>query len=384
MALFLGLCLTAVGWAQQSGQPAGTGQQGDQAQGQKQPPPTEEGGPQGETGPYAIPKKTDDKPALAPPPRPKTPEGMPNYSISVNVPEVQVNAMVLTKNGQFIPGLKRDHFRVLEDGIEQKVTGFRVTEAPFTAVLLIEFSDTNYQFMYDALNAAYAFADQMRKDDYIAVIEYDMRSTILVDFTNDKKAVYSALNMMRIPGFRESNMFDALYDTLDRLDRIEGRKEVVLIGSGLDTFSRITYDKILKKIKETPNVTIFTVSTGFLYRQALEMRSGMGAQMRSLDFLQADNEMATFARMTGGRSFSPRFTGELPALFREIGADVRNQYTIYYHPANTKLDGTFRKLKVELVQPGTDKPLIVKDEKNKELKYQVIARDGYTAKHTVE
>lgn len=383
--ILLALCLLAMpGWAQQSNPPADTTQQGGQAQGQKQQPPPQEGGPQGDTGPYAIPKKTDEKPAPAPPPLPKPPEGMPNYSISVNVPEVQVGAMVLTKDGHFIPGLRREHFRVLEDGVEQKITDFRVTEAPFTAVLLIEFSEMSTIFLRDALNAAYAFAQQMHKDDYVAVIEYDMKPTTLVDFTNDKTAVYQALDMLHMPGFRESNMFDALYDTLDRLDRIEGRKEVILIGSGLDTFSKITYDKILKKIKETPNVTIFAISTGFLVRNWLDLRPGMRAQMTTLSFLQADNETQTFCRMTGGRWFQPRFTGELPELFREVSADVRHQYTILYHPLNTKLDGTFRKLKVELVQPGTDKPLIVKDEKNKELKYQVIARDGYTAKHTVE
>ena len=94
--------------------------------------------------------------------------------------------------------------------------------------------------------------------------------------------------------------------------------------------------------------------------------------------------MQTFAKMTGGRWFNPRFEGELPEDFRLIGDSVRNQYTITYRPTNAKRDGTFRKLKVQVVQPGTDKPLIVKDQHGKELKYKVISRDGYTAKHEVE
>jgi hypothetical protein len=94
--------------------------------------------------------------------------------------------------------------------------------------------------------------------------------------------------------------------------------------------------------------------------------------------------MQTFAKMTGGRWFNPRFEAELPEDFRLIGEAVRNQYTLTYRPTNPKLDGTFRKLKVEVVQPGTDKPLIVKDQKGKELKYQVISREGYMAKHEVD
>jgi VWFA-related protein len=207
----------------------------------------------------------------------------------------------------------------------------------------------------------------------------------VVDFTSDKQAIYGALNTLRIPGFSDTNLFDALYDTLDRLERIEGRKEIILISSGLDTFSRMTYDKVLKKIKATPNVTIYAISTGFIWREYMESRGGgMGSAMRNMDFLQGDNQMNTFAKMTGGRWFSPRFQGELPEDFREIGAAVRNQYTITYKPTNSKRDGSYRKLKVQLVQPGTDKPLIVKDQHGKELKYQVVTREGYTAKHEVD
>jgi VWFA-related protein len=360
--------------------------------GQKQPAPPEAGGPQSDTGPYAIPKLNPDKQQArpAPPPAPKPTEGMPSYSINVDVPLVSVDALVLTKDGQFIPGLQKQHFRVLEDNVVQPIQSFGLTKAGFTAVLLVEFASTpafqvsRRQFMYDALRASYAFTDQLQKNDYVAVIQYDMKPSILVDFTSDKQAIYGALNTLRVPGFSETNLFDALYDTLDRLERIEGRKEVILISSGLDTFSRINYDKILKKIKATPNVTIYTISTGFLWRTYMEANTSMSGAMRNMDFLQGDNQMNTFAKMTGGRWFSPRFQAELPEDFREIAAAVRNQYTITYRPTNSKLDGSFRKLKVEVVQPGTDKPLIVKDQKGKELKYQVLSREGYTAKHEVD
>jgi hypothetical protein len=109
----------------------------------------------------------------------------------------------------------------------------------------------------------------------------------------------------------------------------------------------------------------------------------MNGSMWRMEYLQAKNQMATFARMTGGRSYSPRLMGELPDIFREVAQAIRNQYTITYKATNTKQDGTYRKLKVELVGPD-NKPLVLKDEKNHDIKYQIVAREGYTAKHEVE
>src|SRR5437764_6252850 len=191
---------------------------------QKQEAPPEAGGPQSDTGPYAIPKKKEEPPPPPPPSKPKKIEGMPDYSIRVDVPLVNVPVLVTTKDGQFIPNLKKDNFKVLEDGVPQTISNFNVSEAPITAVLLVEFASTNYYFMVDALNASYAFANSLKKNDWVAVISYDMKPHILADFTQDKRAVYGALNQLRIPGFAETNLFDALYDTLDRLDQIEGRE----------------------------------------------------------------------------------------------------------------------------------------------------------------
>ena len=141
-------------------------------------------------------------------------------------------------------------------------------------MLLVEFASTNYTFMVQALQASYAFANTLKKDDWVAVAYYDMQPHILVDFTQDKRAVYGALNQLRIPGFAETNVFDALYDTLDRLDRVEGKKYVILVSTGIDTFSKLTLDKITKKIKDTKDVTIFPISMGFICPRILRNASG--------------------------------------------------------------------------------------------------------------
>jgi VWFA-related protein len=357
----------------------------------KQDVPAEAGGPGDNVGPYAIPKKTNtDAPPPPPPVTPKKVEGIPDYSLKVNVPLVDVDVMVTAKDGTFIPGLKKDNFRVIEDGVPQNVSNFSISQAPITAVLLTEFANTNYTFMVQALQASYAFANTLRKDDWVAVEYYDMQPHILVDFTQDKKAVYGALNQLRIPGFSETNLFDALYDTIDRLDRVEGKKYIILVTTGVDTFSRMTLDKIMKKIKDTKDITIFPISVGFIVREYCDVHPGacrnahgMGIPVGHMDYLQGDNEMRTFAAMTGGRAYFPRFQGELPDLFGDISNNIRHQYSLAYTPTNTKLDGTYRKLKVQVVAPDGG-PLKVKDQKGKDVKIDVVAREGYTAKHTVD
>jgi VWFA-related protein len=315
---------------------------------------------------------------------------MPDYSIRVDVPLVTVPVLVTTKNGQFIPNLKKENFRVYEDGAQQTINDFKVEEAPITAVLLVEFASTTYQLLIDSLRGSYAFANTLKKDDYVAVISYDMKSDILVDFTQDKNAVMGALNSLRIPGFSETNVFDALFDTLDRLDRVEGHKYVVLVSTGIDTFSKLNLDQITKKVKNTHDITIFPISIGWLQRERCETRGCTGMShgiasmgMGAIDWAQADNQLQTFARLTGGRFYQPRFAGDFTDVFRDISEDIRHEYTLTYRPTNTKLDGSYRKLKVEVVADNGG-PLKMKDQKGKDVKYQVVAREGYTAKHTVD
>jgi VWFA-related protein len=293
--------------------------------------------------------------------------------------------VLLEKTGQFVPGLKPDNFRVYEDGVEQKVVGFKRVEAPITALMLCEFAATNYNFIYDMRNAAYTFANQLRPQDYVALMTFDMRTQIVSDFTQDKSQLLEGLNSLRIPGFSDRNLFDALYEAEDRLSRIEGRKYIILIASGRDTFSKINLNKILQKVKSTPDVTIFAVSTGGEARIISEARGrgSMTASMRDMDYLQADNEMKTFAKLTGGMWFNPRFAGEMPDIFQSINQTIRSKYQLVYHPTNAKQDGSYRKLRVELVD-NEGQPLHIQDEKHKPLKYDIIAREGYRARQEVE
>ncbi|HEX4156623.1 MAG TPA: VWA domain-containing protein [Acidobacteriaceae bacterium] len=377
----------AAAWAQQTTPPAATPPAQTQTPAQAPQTPAasgDESGPVSGTDGIVLGKKKEEE---APPPAPaEEPVKNPNgdvFSMRVDVPVVSLNVNVLLdKTHQFVPGLKEGNFLVTEDGVEQQVQSLRVTKTPITAVMLLEFAANSYWLINDMQNAAVSFFRTLQPDDYVAVATYDIRTHILCDFTNNKQTIAEALQSLVMPGFRETNEFDALYEMLDRLSRVEGRKYIILISSGIDTMSRLTLDQMFKKIKETPNVTIFTISTGGLMRELSDDRGMMGSSRR-MDYLQGDNEMRTFAQMTGGMSFQPIFQGALPDIFSQINESIRNQYVLTYRPTNAKNDGTYRKVKVYLVD-NEGRPLKMADEKGKPVKYSVITRDGYKAKLPVE
>jgi VWFA-related protein len=300
---------------------------------------------------------------------------------------VAVDVSVLNKDGRPIPNIPKHYFRVLEDNVPQTVSKVEMgTEAPMTVCLVIEFSNLFQQYWsetwYQTLMAAYGFVETLKPEDYVAVVAYDIRPEMLSDFTTNRMETQQAMQRLRIAAFSEANLYDALVDTADRMSEIEGRKAIVLISSGMDTFSKLTFDKTRRALQHA-NVPIYAIGLMQALREYYDARGAMGAIQR-LDFLQADNQMRTFAKETGGMSFFPRFYGEFPNIFRAISEALRTSYTLTYTPSNTTKDGKFRKIKVELVNPATGEALKITDEKNKPMKYTILAKAGYTAPRAVE
>jgi VWFA-related protein len=314
-----------------------------------------------------------------PPPQPSSPQQpaqqpssqqQPSgYAITVSVPLVNVDVVITDNSGNYLSGLKKGNFRILEDGVPQTVTNFSSGEGPFTMVLLTEYSKLAYgYFLYKATSWAYAFLRQLRPQDWIALMSFDTRPHIEVDFTHNPQDIAQGLAQMNVPFFSESNLFDALVDALDRMRDVKGRKAILLLASGIDTFSRINLSTVLNRLKEN-DVTIFCVGVG---EQAFIMDSG------NLTYLQAQNQLRTFAGMSGGRAWFPRFDGEIPGIMSDVAASLRNQYSLAYSPMNTTPDGKYRKIKVEVVD-ADGKPLVVKDQKGKKVDMHIYARQGYQA-----
>ncbi|HEV3330404.1 MAG TPA: VWA domain-containing protein [Bryobacteraceae bacterium] len=311
--------------------------------------------------------------------------GLATFKSDVEV--VSVDAAVLDNKGHFIPGIPAGNFRVLEDNVPQQIKGVAPgMDAPMTVAIVVEFSNLFQSFYsqtwYQTLVATYGFVETLKPEDYVAIVAYDLRPEMLTDFTQDRAKVQDALHRLNIPAFSESNLYDALTDTADRMSGIEGRKAIILIASGIDTFSKINYGEARKKLQES-GVPVYPIGLMQAVRIMAES-SGMMGNIQRLDFLQADNGMTTFARETGGMVFFPRFFGEFPTIFQSIHQALRSQYVITYDPSNKARNGAFRKIKVQLVNPATNEPLLIKDEKGKPIKYQIVAKAGYKAPREVE
>ncbi len=326
-----------------------------------------------------IPSKFGKKPGETP-----LPDSIPTFRADVNT--VTVDVAVLNNRGQFIPNIGKEYFRILEDNVPQQVSGYSMGEAPMTVCLVIEFSNRFQQYWgetwYQTLTAAYGFLETLKPEDYVAVIAYDMRPEILSDFSTDRRAAMEAMQRLRIAAYSEANLYDALTDAADRMSSIEGRKAIVLISSGIDTFSKLTFDKTRRSL-QTSGVPIYAIGLMQALREWYDSHGYMGSIER-LDFLQADNQLRTFTKETGGQAWFPRFYGEFPGIFRAISESLRNQYSLTYSPSNQTRDGKFRKIKVELIDPNTSQQLKIVDEKKKPIKYSIIAKAGYEAPRQVE
>jgi VWFA-related protein len=294
----------------------------------------------------------------------------PRATISSVSTLVHVEAVVTDQNGDILSGLKKENFRVLDNGQPQQISNFSPTDAPITIVVLLEFSRVlGPYFSYSGKYWASGFLDHLTDKDWVALKTFDLKTTLQVDFTHDRNEVKQSIASLYFPDFRESNVFDATLETLDQLRDVQGKKSILLIASGFDTFSKHTLDQTLKRLKET-DVTIFCVGMA----EALAVRTPNGG---GISYLQAQNQLNTFANMTGGYAWSPRFFGEMNDIFNSVAAFLHSQYTIGFAPS-TPQDGKYHKLKIEVLDEKGDE-LMVADKKGKMKKVIVYARQGYTA-----
>jgi VWFA-related protein len=299
------------------------------------------------------------------------PQGQTSISVSVDLVSLQV--LVTDTKGNTITGLRPENFTVYEDNVKQEITNFSPIDANITVVMLVEYSRNISYFINDIWNSMYYFANSLRKGDWVAVVGYDMHTTILCDFTQDRSKLYEALKRFTYPAWYESNLSDALIDTIDRTQELEGKVAILLISTGLDTFSKHTYDDALKKCKGA-NASVYAIGVGQNFRLRAEA-AGLIDSMTNMDLLMADNRLKSFADYTGGAAYFPRFETELPEIFNTISKLLRSQYSIAYASSNTKKDGKFRKIRVE-VNAGVTGP------DGKPIKLKVTTRKGYLAKES--
>lgn len=295
---------------------------------------------------------------------------LPGPAISVETALVSLDVLVTDEDGLVLAGLKKENFRVLDEDKVQTITHFEPTGAPITIVMLLEYSGSAYDyFAYKGASWGSTFLDHLESKDYVALVTYDIKPSVRVDFTRNRAAVQEALGSLSYPLFHEANLFDAVVDTLGRLERVKGKASILIIGTGANTMSENTLDNTIRRVKAS-DVTIFSVGVAEAEYQS--------SNASSLSYLQAKNQLQTFAKLTGGSAWFPRFEGEIPDIFRSVATFLRSQYRLGFSPANLVHDGKYHKLKVEIVRPDGS-PLIVTNPKGKQQKPEVYTREGYTA-----
>jgi VWFA-related protein len=286
---------------------------------------------------------------------------------------VDVDAVVTDQDGNLVTGLKRENFRIFDNGQPQQITNFAATDAPITVVMLLEYSGIAFRywggyFGYKGQIWADGFLQHLNAQDWVALKTFDLKTTLQADFTRDKHAIDEAIRTLGFPTFREANLFDALYETLDQLRDVKGKKSILVIATGFDTFSKHNLDQVLHRLRET-EVTIFCVGMG----EEIDLYSTES----NLGYIQAKNQLSTFARMTGGYAYFPRFQGDMPDVFNTVAAYLRSQYTLMFTPS-TPQDGKYHRITVQVVdEQGNALELVNK--KGKKKKAVVAAREGYVA-----
>lgn len=294
----------------------------------------------------------------------------PQVSIAVQSNLVNVDAIVTDQDGNLVTGLKRQNFRIFDNGQPQEITNFAPTDAPLTTVMLVEFSARYYSYFgFKSQYWADGFLQALKPQDWVALKTFDLKPTLQVDFTQNKRELDDAIIHLGFPGFSEACLFDALYQTLNELKDVKGKRSVLVLATGFDTLSKHTLDQTLARLKEN-DITIFCIGMG----EEIDLYSPNGG---GVGYLQAKNQLTTFARMSGGYAYFPRFTGEMTGIFNTIAQYLRSQYTLVFSP-NTPQDGKYHKITVQALDDQGN-PLQLANGKGKMKKAAVNAREGYLA-----
>jgi Ca-activated chloride channel family protein len=309
--------------------------------------------------------------------------------VKIDTNVVNVDAVVYNKKtGQIITGLKKENFAVFENGIKQDITNFAMPEAPITVSLVVEYSKWTEIFgsagtrgtfesgKYEVIRPVAYFLSKFIKapDDYASLIAFDMRPTPITDFTNDPNRLRASVDILlkNYPAYRENNLYDAvkfalvggrgdsviLEDTKEEKSDYSGmiavkakRRAIILVASGIDTFSRTNYDQV-RKVIQTSGIPIYVISTGNLfyklYEQYLPPTDSLTGAPGRLTFLQAQNAMNTFAKESGGQHFPMTFESELPTILNSINNLLRSQYSLAYDAGEKARDGKKYKLEVKV------------------------------------
>ena len=284
--------------------------------------------------------------------------------LQVETSLVTIPVSVFDRNGLYIPNLRRTDFKIFDNGAEQEIAYFGTSDKPFTVILLIDTSPSTAYKIEEIQRAAIAFVDQLQAQDSVMVIEFDQNIHVLTETTNNRQAIYKAIQQADFGG--GTSLYDAVdFSLRKRLNKIEGRKAIVLFTDGVDTTSsKSDYDGTLRDAQEA-EALIFPI----YYNTFFDNRGGIGGSpfpnggiifgggnqgngTSSGEYAVGRKYLEELADATGGRVFRPEATpGGLTAAFEGIAEELRRQYNIGFYPSETGTAGQKRQIKVRVNRP---------------------------------
>lgn len=293
---------------------------------------------------------------------------------------VTLKLRVEDPNGYFLPNIRRDNFVVYEDGVKQKNVDVEIEHAPVTVALLLElggrYHELNKALATEGSRIGRQILDVISPQDKIGVFKYDAALTPLADFTDRRDPLNKLFDDLPVPPTSEANLYDALLDMLNRMKGIQGRKAIVLVSTGVDTFSKATYEQVLQTVRESP-IPIYAIGLGQMIQLEANLY-GPSAPFAHIDWNGAENRLETLARSSGGRAYQPQSDVETPAIFDDIMENLRVRYVITYISSNPAPSGPPRKIRVELIDSKTGQPLKFRDSSGKPVTARLFVQESYS------
>ncbi len=298
--------------------------------------------------------------AQEPPPKPKTgdrnrqtkpeleskspqqaPERQKGFTIGVNVDLVVIHTTVLDKNGRFVSGLKKESFKIFEDGIAQTISSFSQEDVPISMGIIIDTSGS-MRTKIDMVNkSALAFIRASNPEDQVFLIGFNDQVELLEDYTNDIDAITDALENTIVTG--GTALYDAIYLGVQKAQNgIKPKKAIVVITDGEDRDSYYKLDELVSKVQES-DVQVYCIG---LLNQIPE-KGLFGRWSKSVPE-KAHDALLRISEETGGKAYFPQKVLDVNAIVGEIAHELRNQYSVGYISSNSARDGSYRRVKVAL------------------------------------
>ena len=304
--------------------------------------------------------------------------------VRVNTSLVTVPVSVLDRQGRFIPNLQREDFRVFENGVEQSIAYFEPAEKPFTVALLLDTSASTHFHLGEIKDAAIAFAKQLRPQDRVLIVSFNDEVLLLTEVTNDLNIIETVIEENVNTG-NSTRLYDAVDLTIkERLNKIKGRKAIVLFTDGVDTSSQqASYQTTLREVEEldaliypiqydtsdylramqgagSGTVTITTTRRGIFgtttSQQTYNVPVNNGVPLPGTtraDYDRADQYLHALADKTGGRLYQANDNAQLAQAFTRIAEELRRQYSLGYYPRTDNVESSGRRqIKVRVRQPN--------------------------------